>query len=78
MGEEGLDPGSAALETDGLAHFQRYNNNNNNNNNNNSNNNNNDNKKKKKNERISRAPFHVKHAQLRWTGANTKIQNTCI
>ena len=24
------------------------------------------------NERISRAPFHVKHAQLRWTGANTK------
>ena len=30
------------------------------------------------NEHISRAPFHVKHAQLRWTGANTKIQNACI
>ena len=42
---------------------QQHNNNNNNNNN---------------NERISRASFHVKHAQLRWTGANTKIQNTCI
>ena len=27
------------------------------------------------NERISRAPFHVKHAQLRCTGANTKLQN---
>ena len=38
-----------------------YNNNNNNNNNN--------------SERISRALFHVKHAQLRWTGANTKIEN---
>ena len=38
--------------------------------NNNSNNNN--------NECISRARFHVKHAQLRRTGANTKIQNTCI
>ena len=25
------------------------------------------------NERISRAPFHVKHAQLRWAGANAKI-----
>ena len=24
------------------------------------------------NDCISRAPFHVKHAQLRWTGANTK------
>ena len=40
-------------------------------NNNISNNNNNT-------ERISRAPFHMKHAQLRWTGANTKIHNTCI
>ena len=30
------------------------------------------------NERISRALFHAKQAQLRWTGANTKIQNTCI
>ena len=30
------------------------------------------------NERISRAPFHGKHAQLRWTGANTKIQSTCV
>ena len=30
------------------------------------------------NERISRALFHVKHAQLRWTGANTKIENACI
>ena len=30
------------------------------------------------NGRVSRAPFHVKHAQLLWTGANTKIQNTCI
>ena len=39
-----------------------YNNNNNNNN----------------NERICRVPVHVKHAQLRWTGANTKIQNTCM
>ena len=27
------------------------------------------------NERISRAPFQVKHAQLRWTGANIEIQN---
>ena len=27
---------------------------------------------------ISRALFHVKHAQLRWTGANTKIKNACI
>ena len=27
---------------------------------------------------ISRAPFNVKHAQLRWTGSNKKIQNTCI
>ena len=27
---------------------------------------------------VSRAPFHVKYAQMRWTGANTKIQNTCI
>ena len=44
-----------------------YDNSDNNNNNNNNN-----------NERISRAPFHVKHAQLHWTGANTKIQNTCI
>ena len=42
------------------------------------------NNKKKKNddddddtERFSRASFHVKHAQLRWTGANTKIQITC-
>ena len=25
---------------------------------------------------ISRAPFHVKHAQLRWTGANTKRMHT--
>ena len=25
------------------------------------------------NEHISRAPFHVKHAQLHWTSANTKI-----
>ena len=40
-------------------------------NNNNNNNNNN-------NERISRAPFQVKHAELRRTGAKTKIQNTCI
>ena len=30
------------------------------------------------NECISRAPFNVKHAQLRCTGPNTKIQNTCI
>ena len=30
------------------------------------------------NERISRAPFHVKHAEFHWTGASTKIQNTCI
>ena len=30
------------------------------------------------NEHISRAHFHVKHAQLRWTGANTKIENACI
>ena len=30
------------------------------------------------NERISRALFHVKHAQLRWTGANTKKENACI
>ena len=30
------------------------------------------------NERISRAPFPVKHAQLRWTGVSTKIQNTCV
>ena len=37
------------------------------------NNNNNNN-----NECISRAPFHVKHAHLHWTGANTKIQNACI
>ena len=29
-------------------------------------------------ERISRAPFHVKHAQVRLTNANTKIPNTCI
>ena len=29
-------------------------------------------------ERISRAPFYVKLAQLSSTGANTKIQNTCI
>ena len=28
------------------------------------------------NERISRAPFHMKHAQLRRTGANAKIQDT--
>ena len=34
--------------------------------------------KKNDNERISIAPFHVKHAQLHSTGANTKIQNTCI
>ena len=27
---------------------------------------------KNNNERISRAPFHVKHVQLCWTGANTK------
>ena len=47
------------------------NNSNNDRNNNNNNNNNN-------NERISRVPLHEKHAQLRWTGANTKIQNTCI
>ena len=40
---------------------------------NNNNNNNNDN-----NERISRAPSNVKHAQLRWRGANTKMQSTCI
>ena len=44
--------------------------------------NNNNKKKKKKNNnnngRIFRTSFHVKHAQLRWTGANTKIQNTCI
>ena len=26
------------------------------------------------NERISRAPFHVKYAQLGWTGANTKYK----
>ena len=37
-----------------------------------------DNNDNNNNERISRAPFHVKHAQLRWTGANTKIWNTCI
>ena len=30
------------------------------------------------NERISRALFHVKHAQLRWTGADTKIENASI
>ena len=30
------------------------------------------------NERISRVLFHVKHAQLRWTGANTKTENACI
>ena len=30
------------------------------------------------NDCVSRAPFHVKYAQLRWTQANTKIQNTCI
>ena len=30
------------------------------------------------NEHISRVPFPVKHAQLCWTGANTKLQNTCI
>ena len=30
------------------------------------------------NGRISRAPFDVKHAQLCWTGVNTKIQNTCV
>ena len=40
---------------------------------NNGNNNDNNN-----NERICRVPVHVKHAQLRWTGANTKIQNTCM
>ena len=27
---------------------------------------------------ISRAPFHVKYALLRWTGTNAKIQNTLI
>ena len=27
------------------------------------------------NERISRAPFHVKHAPLHWTGTNTKIRH---
>ena len=37
-----------------------------------------DNNNNNNNERISRAPFHVKHAQLHWTGANTQIQNTCI
>ena len=36
-----------------------------------SNNNNNNNN----NKRISRAPFPVKHAQLRWTDANTKTRN---
>ena len=30
------------------------------------------------NEHISRVLFHVKHAQLRWTGANTKIENACV
>ena len=35
--------------------------------------NNNDN-----NDCISRAPFHVKHAHLRFTSANTKIKSTCI
>ena len=35
-------------------------------------------RKKKKKKYISRAPLHVKHAQLRWKGANTKTQNTCI
>ena len=29
------------------------------------------------NERISRALFHVKQAQLRLTGANTKIEEAC-
>ena len=33
---------------------------------------------KKETECISTAPFHVKHAQLRWTSTNTKMQNTCI
>ena len=36
------------------------------------------NKNNNNNECISRAPFHVKHAQLRWTGANTRMQSTCI
>ena len=49
--------------------FRCYNNNNNNNNNvnndDNSNNNNNNNDNSSDNESVSRAPFHVKHAQLR-------------
>ena len=33
-----------------------------------------DNNNNNNNERISRVPYHVKHAQLRWTYADTKIQ----
>ena len=46
------------LSTFQYQHFKVTDNNNNNNN----------------NEHISRALFHVKHAQLRWTSANTKIE----
>ena len=34
--------------------------------------NNNNNNYNNNNKRIYRTPFHVKHAQLRWTGVNTK------
>ena len=37
-----------------------------------------DNNNSNNNERISSALFHVKHAQLRKAGANTKIENACI
>ena len=70
-----LSPRSSTLEADAvtirpmrqLRPLTATHNSNNNNNNNNNN-----------NERISRALFHVKHAQLRWTGKNTKIENACI
>ena len=58
---------ASALRAGDAGVDSRFNNNNNNDNNNsnNNNNNNNNNNSNYNNERISRAPFHVKHTQLR-------------
>ena len=50
----------------------------NNDSNNNDDDDNDDDNNSNDNEHISRAPLLVKHAQLRWTGVDTKIQNTGI
>ena len=58
-------------------HTAEHNNNNNDDNDNNNDADDDDDDDNNNNEPISRAPFHGKHAELRWTGANTNIQNTC-